>query len=61
MKRRHEIKKSIYQEKTNARKDNRTFDHKGHPALKAAAPERGCTLYLQHIHMPPGNEMKHNI
>ena len=30
-------------------------------ALKATVPERGCTLNLQHIHMPPGDEAQHVI
>ena len=58
MRSRHEIKKNIYQEKTNTRKDSRTSIHKSSLALKAAVPERGCTLYLQHILCLL--EMKHN-
>ena len=58
---RHEIKKDRYLEKTNARTDSRTSIHKRSLALKAAVPERGCTLYLQHIHMPPGDEAQHVI
>ena len=58
---RHEIKKDRYLEKTNARTDSRTSIQKRSLALKAAVPERGCTLYLQHIHMPPGDEAQHVI
>ena len=58
---RHEIKKDRYQEKNNARTDSRASIHKRSLALKAAVPERGCTLYLQHIHMPPVDEAQHVI
>ena len=58
---RHEIKKDRYLEKTNARTDSHTSIHKRSLALKAAVPERGCTLYLQHIHMPPGDEAQHRF
>ena len=58
---RHEIKKDRYQKKTNAQTDSRTSFYKRSLALKVTVPERGCTLYLQHIYMPPGDEAQHVI